>query len=144
MIFVAGCSLAQDPTGLAIWAFVQKAWHHIAGIHNTFRALVVHPLHASDPLTGDMVAWLGERQTRRGDWGHEIPFFQALNALAHLDGFGVDGQLEKAFSLLYRTQRPDGTWGGPQAEWHAFLAVHALRNKGLSSIQHPINERPRS
>jgi hypothetical protein len=29
------------------------------------------------------------------------------------------------------TQHVDGSWGASQRQWYTFLAVHALRNKGI-------------
>jgi hypothetical protein len=109
----------------------RESWRDAKGIHNVLRALVVHPLYANNLLTRSVVDWLGDRQTPRGDWGHEIPFYQALNALAHLDAPGVNDQLEPAFAYLSRMQDPDGTWDGSEKEWNTFMAVHALRNRHL-------------
>jgi hypothetical protein len=108
-----------------------ETWEDAAWIHNVLRALVVHPLYGEIPLTRSVVDWLSDRQTPDGDWGHEIPFYQALNALAHLDTPGVNDQLKRAFAHLEGSQHHDGTWGGSEREWNTFLSVHALRNKNL-------------
>ena len=99
--------------------------------HNLLRALVVHPRYAGHPVTLNLVAWLGDRQTQHGDWGPDIPFFQAVNALAHLDTPAANQQIECAVNRLVSTQKPDGSWGVTQREWSTFLVVHALRNKGI-------------
>lgn len=100
-----------------------------ADAHNLLRALVVHPAYAAGDATSGLVAWLGRRQAESGDWGRNIPFFQALNALAHLDGTAADAQCRRAFDWLVRNQNPDGSWGETEREWATFLAVHSLRNK---------------
>ena len=99
--------------------------------HNLLRALVVHPRYTDHPATRRIVAWLADRQTRQGDWGADIPFYQALNALAHLDTPAADRQTRRAIDHLSATQHADGSWGASQRQWCTFLAVHALRNKGI-------------
>ncbi len=103
-------------------------------VHNCFRALVVHSDYATHEATENVVAWYARRQTPEGDWGHEIPFYQALNALAHLDSAAADRQCQVAFAGLPARQNADGSWGRDQREWHTFLTLHALRNKGLLSL----------
>jgi hypothetical protein len=102
-----------------------------AALHNALRAFVVHPDHATQTATNLLVDWLADRQTPQGDWGPKIPFYQALNALAHLDTAPASRQCERAFDLLVRRQASDGTWGETDRQWNTFLAVHALRNKEL-------------
>ena len=58
-----------------------------------------------------------------------MPFYQIVNALAHLDLPEADRQLELAFQHVIESQKPDGTWRSDQPEWHTFLVVHALKNK---------------
>jgi len=70
-------------------------------------------------------------QTERGDWGKDLPFYQSLNALAHLNFSQVQPQLDKAFGRLFKTQNSDGSWGRTQPEWNTFLAIHALRSQEL-------------
>ena len=70
-------------------------------------------------------------QTDRGAWDHDLPFYQTLNALAHLELDQAEKQLEKAFVLLFEKQNSDGTWSHDEPEWNTFLAIHALKNKGL-------------
>ncbi|MBN1105088.1 MAG: hypothetical protein JXL84_16865 [Deltaproteobacteria bacterium] len=67
---------------------------------------------------------------KSGTWPEPVPFYQTVNALAHLDSGETDAQLAMAFEHLQRTQRLDGTWSRSQPEWHTFLVVHALKNKG--------------
>ena len=102
-----------------------------AALHNILRAFVVHPDYATHAATGLLVAWLADRQTPQGDWGPGIPFYQALNALAHLDHPEADRQSERAFVHLTQHQHSDGAWGETDRQWCTFLTVHALRNKKL-------------
>ena len=95
------------------------------------RALVVHPLFKQDPLVSEVVKSLRLLQYDEGDWGWRVPFYQTVNALAHLESTDADRQLEKAFGKLANTQNEDGSWGTDQPEWNTFLVVHALRNKGV-------------
>lgn len=97
---------------------------------NRLRALVVHPRYAVHEATEAMVDLLARRQTPRGDWGEAMPFFQTLNALAHLSLPSAEAQCQKAFALVAQTQQADGTWGQAEPEWCTFLTLHALRNKG--------------
>jgi hypothetical protein len=106
-------------------------WFDPASSHNVFRALVVHPIYSKDPATSLFVKYLADRQTESGDWGDGLPFYQILNALAHLNIPLADTQTEKAFERLYETQNADGTWDETEPEWNTFLAVHALKNNGL-------------
>jgi hypothetical protein len=97
---------------------------------NLLRAFVVHPKYAEGKATMLAVDALHREQTTSGQWSHGIPFYHTVNALAHLDSPSADLQLQEAFNRLAKTQRRDGTWGGLQREWNAFLIVHALKNKG--------------
>jgi hypothetical protein len=106
-------------------------WFDQACSHNILRAVVVHPVYAKDPATVLAVESLADLQSGAGDWESGLPFYQILNALAHLDIPAANNQLEKAFPRLYKTQRADGSWGERESEWNTFLAVHALRNKGM-------------
>jgi hypothetical protein len=99
-------------------------------LHNSLRAMVVHPQYADHHATRRLVSWLADRQTRQGHWGQGIPFYQALNALAHLDTTGANRQTEKAFDYLLAIQNADGSWAASERQWCTFLAVHALRSKG--------------
>jgi hypothetical protein len=106
-------------------------WIDSASSHNVFRALVVHPIYSKDPAASLFVEYLADVQTETGDWGDDLPFYQILNALAHLDYPLVDKQIEKAFARLIEIQNTDGTWADTESEWNTFLAVHALKNKEL-------------
>ncbi len=99
-------------------------------LHNRFRALAVQPDYADHPTTRKIVAWYAARQTLQGDWGAAIPFYQALNALAHLDTPAADILCQKAIDRLPDHQNADGSWGREEQEWKTFLTLHTLRNKG--------------
>ena len=80
--------------------------------------------------------WLGEAE--KSQWKidyqetvSDLSFYQTLNALAHLELPQAESQLEKAFKRIYENQNLDGTWSRSEPEWNSFLAIHALRNKGL-------------
>jgi hypothetical protein len=91
---------------------------------------VVHPefsLSNATQLAADVLARV---QTPSGKWPAGIPFYQMVNALAHLSLARGEAQLERAFKRLYETQHRDGTWGRSQREWNTFLVVHALKSKG--------------
>jgi Arc/MetJ family transcription regulator len=50
-----------------------------AAMHNALRAMVVHPGDRFHPaIRAAAMSWFGTRQTARGDWGPEIPFYQAV------------------------------------------------------------------
>ncbi|MDX1708515.1 MAG: hypothetical protein R3274_07940 [Desulfobacterales bacterium] len=110
-------------------------WKDPACFHNLFRAFVVHPDYATKSAVLAAVRRLERLQTAAGDWGPRLPFFQVVNALAHLDLPQADSQLERAFQYCVQLQRPDGTWSSDQPEWHTFLVVHALKNKNVFNIQ---------
>ena len=103
----------------------------IASMHNIFRALVVHPVYAHEDLTAAAVGTYADLQKKEGDWGNRLPFYQTVNALAHLDLPAAQVQLECAFARLLETQNSDGTWGRCDTEWNTFLCIHALKNKGI-------------
>jgi hypothetical protein len=103
----------------------------IASLHNIFRALVVHPEFANSHLTATVVDIFRDLQTEEGDWGPQIPFYQALNALAHLNHPQAASQVERAWARLLDLQNSDGTWSRREPEWNTFLAIHALKNKKL-------------
>jgi len=128
----------NDPTVLAIYRWLSDQgvksnghWIDRASTHNILRAMVVHPVFAKDRATESAVEHLADIQAERGDWGEDLPFYQTLNALAHLKFSQVQPQLEKAFGRLFETQNSDGSWGRSEPEWNTFLAIHALRNKAL-------------
>jgi hypothetical protein len=99
-------------------------------ISNALRALIVHPDHAEDPATAALVDHLGEIQDPSGRWPAQIPFFQTVNALAHLRLNSAHRQWVKALAILPNAQNVDGSWGDEDREWNTFLVVHALKNKG--------------
>ena len=75
-------------------------WLDEASTHNVFRAMVVHPAFAKDKATLLAVEHLAALQSDSGTWDHDLPFYQTVNALAHLDIHQAEIQLEKAFGLL--------------------------------------------
>ena len=99
--------------------------------NNILRALIVHPEYSQSGATVSIVECLSKIQDNKGIWTDPTPFYQTINALAHLNLPLADKQLEKAFMLLSQTQNPDGTWGSTDQEWNTFLAVHAMRNKKI-------------
>lgn len=128
----------SDPSVLALYQWLRTVgienkgcWFDDVSSHNIFRAMVVHPKFAKDKATALAVERLANLQSDTGGWGNDLPFFQTLNALAHLDIPQADSQLERAFKQLYEKQNSDGTWSRSEPEWNAFLAIHALKNKGL-------------
>jgi len=101
--------------------------------NNILRAFVVHPEYSKSRATELAVHALARAQDQSGKWPRGVPFYQTVNALAHLDSEGADDQLKKSFKHLSRTQSRDGTWGRSQKEWNTFLIVHAMRRKGALS-----------
>jgi hypothetical protein len=127
----------SDPDVLAIYRWLSSQgikkggrWIDEASSHNILRAMVVHPEFSEDHSTALAVEYVAEFQTSSGDWGIRFPFYQTLNALAHLNFPEVNVQLEKGFKRLFESQNRDGTWSRSEPEWNTFLAIHALRNKG--------------
>ena len=106
-------------------------WTDAASASNALRALVVHPLYRNDLAVTMAVEALDECQLPNGRWPSPIPFYQTVNALAHLDVPEVDAPVDRAVTHLIKTQGADGTWGEDQAEWNTFLAVHALKNRDI-------------
>jgi len=128
----------QDPTIVSIYQRLSDQgvksnghWFDQAASHNIFRAMVVHPVFSEDKATALAVEHLANFQSKSGDWGIAFTFHQTLNALAHLNLAQAETQLEKAFERLFATQNSDGSWSRTDPEWNTFLAIHALRNKGL-------------
>jgi len=131
-------SRESDPAVLALYRWLSAEgvknkglWFDRISSHNIFRAMVVHPVFAQDNATTSAVEYLADLQTDRGDWQNELPFYQTLNALAHLELAQADTQLEKAFKWLFENQNSGGTWSRSEPEWNTFLAIHALKNKGI-------------
>ena len=128
----------NDPDVLAVYRWLSAhgiknkgMWFDRASSHNILRAMVVHPVFAKDKATALAVKYYADLQTDDGAWGDDLSFYQTLNALAHLDLPQAETQLEKAFERLYETQNRDGAWSASEPEWNTFLAVHALKNKGI-------------
>jgi len=99
--------------------------------NNILRAFVVHPEYNHGQAVKAAVKGLSELQNEQGRWSGRVPFYQTVNALAHLDLPEADQQLTPAFERLLRTQNRDGTWGRYNREWNSFLVIHALKNKGI-------------
>ena len=141
-LFLAGIfGMERDPEVLEAYSSLAEEgiaskgrWNDVASASNALRALVVHPLYSNDLAVTLAVESLAERQLPDGRWPSPIPFYQTLNALAHLNLPHVDEQLSRAFTYLLENQRPDGSWGDDQTEWNTFLAVHALLNRGLLRV----------
>ena len=123
-MFLTGASLflstifgrQDDPAVLVLYQWLCKKvfkskgfWLDATSSHNIFRALVVHPEFAKDGATDLMVERLSELQTDKGDWGPDLPFYQTLNALAHLKLPQGERQLERAFARPIKTQNSEGT-----------------------------------
>lgn len=109
----------------------QGRWCGWSCSNNILRAFVVHPDFSRGKATRLAVKALSAVQGRSGEWVQDVPFYQTVNALAHLDIAEADRQLRTAFTRLDVTQNRDGTWGRTQKEWKTFLAVHALKRKGV-------------
>jgi len=128
----------SDPAVLSVYRWLSSEgarnkgrWFDGASSHNIFRAMVVHPVFAKDKATVFAAQYLADLQTETGGWKDDLPFYQTLNALAHLDLPQAEKQLEKSFVRLFEKQNSDGTWSRSEPEWNTFLAIHALKNKGL-------------
>ena len=128
---------SRDPHILQIYEWLQArgadgdgrrcGWNSFS---NILRAFVVHPDYSKRRFVELAVENLKEIQQETGLWVRSVPFYQTVNALAHLQGPRVEEQLIRAFNRLFRTQRNDGTWSRAQPEWNSFLVIHALKNKG--------------
>ncbi|MBW1780786.1 MAG: hypothetical protein JRL30_08585 [Deltaproteobacteria bacterium] len=105
-------------------------WCGLSCSNNILRAFVVHPDFSSHQATQLAVTALAREQQPSGLWKRPIPFFQTVNALAHLNVDTADAQLHVAFRRLWDSQNRDGTWGRTHKEWNTFLVIHALKNKG--------------
>ena len=99
--------------------------------NNILRALVVHPRYSRSRATELTVHALALAQDASGRWPRGVPFYQTVNALAHLNSEEADAQVKRAFMLLQQRQNKDGAWGRSQKEWNTFLVLHALRRKGM-------------
>lgn len=101
----------------------------LADLHNSIRALVVHPKYAQWGALQFFLARVGETQKADGTWPKEIPFYQMVNALGHLNTKQSDELLQRAWPRVREKQNSDGSWGGEQKEWNTFLVFHALKRK---------------
>jgi hypothetical protein len=63
----------------------QSYWKDLTCFNNILRAFVVHPRYATKSAVRTAVGRLKALQTTAGDWGHQLPFYKIVNALAHLD-----------------------------------------------------------
>lgn len=97
--------------------------------NNILRAFVVHPKYAESRAIRMYLTRLGEMQSPRGNWPVQIPFYQTVNALGHLDCEQSDAMLKRAILMLITKQNKDGTWGRTQKEWNTFLIAHAMTRK---------------
>ena len=101
-------------------------------LHNFFRVLAVDPVTAALPETDSILDRLLDLQLESGDWKDKIPFFQAVNAAAHINSEKSDILFTKALKLIVSSQNNDSSWGnGESKEWNSFLTVHALKNKNI-------------
>jgi Squalene-hopene cyclase C-terminal domain len=107
-------------------------WCGLSCTNNILRAFIVHPDFTSHKATKRAVEALAHEQEPSGSWKRPIPFYQTVNALAHLNLKSAEAQLKAAFKRVYRSQNRDGTWGRVNREWNTFLVVHALKNYGSS------------
>jgi hypothetical protein len=126
----------DDPGILRIYDWLQikgsrasGRWCGWSSYNNFLRAFVVHPVYSRSKAVDLAVKNLRNVQKVSGTWADGVPFYQTVNALAHLNSTEADRQLALAFNRLYDTQRADGTWTLSQPEWNSFLVIHALRNK---------------
>ena len=146
LFFLAGATLflssifgrEGDPFALSMYGRLDALgrarrgrWCGRSCSNNIFRAFVVHPVYAKNESISLAVRALGVIQEKTGKWSRPVPFYQTVNALAHLQSKEGDAQLDKAFKWLYKTQNSNGTWGRVDPEWNTFLVVHAMRNKKI-------------
>ncbi len=87
------------------------------------RAFVVHPVFAKDNATNLAAEQFAILQTGSGDWQDDLPFYQTLNALAHLNFATADNRLEKVFKRLFENQNSDGTWSRTEPEPTVIIPV---------------------
>lgn len=105
-------------------------WCGGSSYNNILRAFVVHPRYAQSGAATLAVKNLRLVQKKSGMWAETVPFYQTVNALAHLNSVEADAQLAPVFERLKKTQRRDGTSSRSQPEWNSFLIIHAMKNKG--------------
>ena len=104
-------------------------WCNWSCSNNFLRAFVVDPSYQKGEAMRLFVSRLAKVQKADGSWPMQIPFYQTVNALGHLNLAQSDELLERAFKRLREKQNRDGTWGRTQKEWNTFLIVHAMQRK---------------
>jgi hypothetical protein len=110
--------------------------------NNFLRAFVVHPAYQEGRAVKLYVSRLAEVQRADGSWPIQIPFYQTVNALGHLNLAQSDKQLKRAFKRLREKQYRDGIWGSTQKEWNTFLIVHAIQRKSHLLSMEKIQDSP--
>lgn len=146
LFFLAGATLflssifgrEKNPFTLSVYGWLDAMgqarrgrWCGWSCSNNIFRAFVVHPVYANKESVSLAVKALGVVQEHTGRWPRPVPFYQTVNALAHLQSKEGDIQLNRAFKWLQKTQNSNGTWGRADPEWNTFLVIHAMKNKNL-------------
>jgi len=146
LFFLAGATLflssifgrEKNPFTLSVYGWLDAMgqahrgrWCGWSCSNNIFRAFVVHPVYANKESVSLAVKALSVVQEQTGRWPRPVPFYQTVNALAHLQSREGDIQLNRAFKWLQKTQNSNGTWGRADPEWNTFLVVHAMKNKKL-------------
>ena len=79
--------------------------------NNFLRAFVVHPKYRESKAVRFFLSRLEAVQREDGSWPIQIPFYQTVNALGHLNLEQSDKILKRALLKLRETQNSDGTWG---------------------------------
>jgi len=97
--------------------------------NNSLRAFVVYPEYGESGAVRLFVSRLAEVQKADGSWPIQIPSYQTVNALGHLNFTQSDELLQRTFRWIIEKQNIDGTWGRTQKEWNTFLIVHAIKRK---------------
>ncbi|MDQ7786700.1 MAG: hypothetical protein RDU01_03755 [Thermodesulfovibrionales bacterium] len=97
--------------------------------NNFLRAFAVHPKYRESNVVRLFLSRLEAVQREDGSWPIQIPFYQTVNALRHLNLEQSDKLLKRTLLKLRETQNSDGTWGKKQKEWNTFLIVHAIKRK---------------
>jgi len=110
--------------------------------NHIFRAFAVHPGFGLSRATRMAVGRLSDVQGENGTWTRQIPFYQTVNALAHVGFKNADSQLRRAFQTLVTMQQRDGTWGKRHKEWKTFLILHAMKRKNHLLPMESIKDAP--
>jgi hypothetical protein len=146
LFFLAGATLflssifgrGEDPFILSVYDWLDSLgterdgrWCGRSSTNNVMRAFVVHPVYAQKRSLALAVRDLAGHQEQSGRWPRPVPFYQTVNALAHLQARPVDTQLKKSFKWLAKTQMKNGSWGRTDPEWKSFLVIHAMKNKNV-------------